>query len=85
MLEIALDKYLTDNCLVETRTKLELRVPAAVVKCGLTWVQLPLRLQSLINGISWNGMSWVILISENLYIKCTEAGWNYNVREACCT
>ena len=32
---IPLDKEITANCLVETRTKLEELIPAAMVKCGL--------------------------------------------------
>ena len=54
VLEIPLDKELTANCLIETRTKLEKLIPAAMVKYGLNRVQLPLWLQqSLINGFSW--------------------------------
>ena len=34
VLEIPLDKELTANCLVETRTKLEELIPAAMVKYG---------------------------------------------------
>ena len=67
VLEIPLDKELTANCLVETRTKLEELIPAALVKYGLNRVQLPLWLQqSLINGFSWYGLSWAIVVSEHL-------------------
>ena len=67
VLEIPVDMELTANCLVETRTKLEELIPVATVKYGLNRVQLPLWLQqSLINDISWNGMSWAIVVSEHL-------------------
>ena len=57
MLEIPLDKELTANCLVETRTKLKELIPDAMVIYGLNWVQLSLWLkQSLINGFSWYGL-----------------------------
>ena len=50
VLEIPLDKELTANCLVETRTKLEELIPASMVEYGLNRVQVPLWLkQSLIN------------------------------------
>ena len=66
VLEIPLDKELTANCLVETRTKLEL-IQAAMVEYGLNRVQLPLWLkQSLINGFSWYGLSWATVVSEHL-------------------
>ena len=51
VLEIPLDKELTANCLVETRTKLEELIPAAMVNMAL-WLQ-----QSLINDFSWYGLS----------------------------
>ena len=67
MLEIPLDKELTANCLVETRTKLEELIPAAMVDYGLFRVQLPLWLkQSLFNGFSWYGLSWATVVSEHL-------------------
>ena len=67
VLEIPLDKELTANCLVETRTKLEELTSAAMVKYGLNRVQLPLWLkQSLINGFSWYGLSWATVVSEHL-------------------
>ena len=54
--------------LVETCTKLKKLIQAPIIKYGLTRVQLPLWLQrSLINGISWNGMSWAIVVNEHLY------------------
>ena len=57
VIEIPLDKELTANCFLETRTKLEL-ILAALVKYGLNRVQLPLWLkQSLINGFSMYGLS----------------------------
>ena len=57
VLEIPLDKELTVNCLVETRTKLEeLMIPGAMVDYGLNRVQRPLWLhQSL---IKWLLMVW---------------------------
>ena len=58
-LGIPLDKELTANYLVETRTKLEELIKAAMVEYGLKRIQLPLWLQqSLINGFSWYGLSW---------------------------
>ena len=39
VLEILLDKELTVNCLVETRTKLKELIPAAMVNYGLNRVQ----------------------------------------------
>ena len=66
VLEIPLDKKRTANCFVETRTKLEL-IPVAMIRYGLTRVQLLLWLQqSLFNGISWNGVSWAIVLSKYL-------------------
>ena len=59
MLEITLDKELTANYLVETRTKLKELIPAAMVKYGLNRVQLPMcLLQSLFNGFL---MVWFVL------------------------
>ena len=67
VLEIPLDKELTANCLIETRTKLEELIPAAMVKYGLNRVQLPLWLkQSLFNGFSKYGLSWATVVSEHL-------------------
>ena len=67
VLEIPLEKELTANCLVETCTKLEELIKAAIVKYGLYRVQLPLWLQqSLINGFSWYGLSWTTVVSEYL-------------------
>ena len=67
VLEILLDKELTANCLVETWSKLKGLIPAAMVEYGLNRVQLPLWLQqSLINGYSWYGLSWAIVVSEHL-------------------
>ena len=67
VLEIPLDKELTANCLVETRMKFEELIPAAMVKYGLKRVQLPAWLQqSLVNGFSWYGLSWAIVVSEHL-------------------
>ena len=65
VLEIPLEKELTANCLVETRTKLEELIPAAMVEYGLNRVQFPLK-QSLINGFSWYGLSWATVVSEHL-------------------
>ena len=51
VLEILLDKEPAANCLVETCTKLEELILAAMVQYGLNRVQLPLWLkQSLINS-----------------------------------
>ena len=68
VLEIPLDKELPANCLIETCTKLEEVIPAAMIKYGLYRVQLPLWLQqSLINGFSWwYGLSWAIVVCEHL-------------------
>ena len=67
MLEIPLDGQGTADCLVETHTKLEELSPAAMVEYGLNRVQLPLWFQqSLINGFSWCGLSWAIVVSEHL-------------------
>ena len=67
VLEIPLDKELTANCLIETRTKLEELILAVMVKYGLNSVQLPLWLQqSLINGFSWYGLSWAKVVSKHL-------------------
>ena len=67
VLEIPLDKELTANCLIETRTQLEELIPAAMVKYGLNRVQLPLWLkQSLINGFSWYGLSWATVVGKYL-------------------
>ena len=64
VLEIPLDNELTANCLIETRTKLEELIPAAMFKYGLNRVELPLLLkQSLINGFSWYGLSWATVVS----------------------
>ena len=52
VLEIPLDKEHAASCLAETHTKLEELIPAAMVRYGLTRVQLHLWLQqSRINGI----------------------------------
>ena len=68
VLEIPLDKELTANYLVETHTKLEELILAVMVEYGLKRVQLPLWLQqSLINGFSWYGLSWVTVVSKHLY------------------
>ena len=41
VLEIPLDKELTGNCLVETCTKLEELILAAMIKYGLNRIKLP--------------------------------------------
>ena len=71
MLEIPLNKELTDtaNCLVETCSKLEELISAAMVKYGLNRVQLPLYCGCSISRLmvsSWYGLSWVIVVSEHL-------------------
>ena len=67
VLEIPLDNELTANCLLETRTKFEELILAAMVKYGLNKVELPLWLkQSLINGFSWYDLSWATVVSEHL-------------------
>ena len=67
VLEIPLDKELTANWFVKTRTKLEELIPAAMVTYELNRVQVPLWFQqSLINGFSWFGFSWATLISEHM-------------------
>ena len=75
VLEIPLDKELTANCPVETRTKLKELILSAVVKCGLNRVQLPLWLrQTLINGFSW----YIVLghSGQRTSVKCVEAAWS---------
>ena len=76
VLEIPLDRELTANCLVETRTKLEELVPAAMVYYGLNRVQRPLRLQQSL--IKWFLMVWFTLgqSGQRTSVKCTEAVWN---------
>ena len=65
VLEIPLDKELTANCLVETRTKLKEVIPAAMVKYGLNGKQLPLWLQQyLINGFLFYGLSWAKVVCK---------------------
>ena len=68
MLESPLDKELTANCLVQTRTKLEELTPAAMVDYGLNRVQHPLWLQqSLIKWFdSWYSLLWTTVVSEHL-------------------
>ena len=87
VLEIPLDKELTANWLVETRTKLEELIPAgaAMVKYGLNRVQLPLWLQqSLINGFSWYSLCWAIMVwTYWTSVKCAEAAWNYKSGAKC--
>ena len=76
-LEIALDKELTDNCLMETCTKLEQLIQVAMVDLDLNRVQLPLWLQqSLINGFSWYGLA-LGHSGQGTSLKCAEAAWNY--------
>ena len=59
--------YNLANCLVETHMKLEQLIPATMVEYGLNRVQFPLWFQqSLINGFSWYGLSWAIVVSEHL-------------------
>ena len=58
MLEIPLDKELTTNCLVETRTKLEELITAAMVDYGLNKVQRPVWLEQSL--IKWLLMVWFI-------------------------
>ena len=68
MLEIPLDKELAAYCLVETRTKLEELIPAAMVDYGLNRVQRSLWLQQSL--IKWFFMVWFTLgravVSEHL-------------------
>ena len=65
--EIPLDKELTAKCLVETRTKLEELIPAAMADYGLNRVQRLLRLQqSLIKWFSWYDLLWATVASEHL-------------------
>ena len=83
MLEIPLDKELTANCLVETRTKLEELIPAAMVDYGQNnRVQRPLWLQqSLIKQFL---MVWFTLgqCGQGTSVKCAEAVWNYTKKGA---
>ena len=75
VLEIPLDKKLTANCLVETRTKLGLLITAAMVDYShriqcLLWLQ-----QSL---IKWLLMVWFTLGHSQLTsVKCAKAVSNY--------
>ena len=75
VLEIPLDKELTANCLVETCTKLEELIPAAMVDYGLNRVQRPLWQQSL---IKWFLMVWFTLVhsGQRTSAKCAEVMWN---------
>ena len=51
-----------------------------MVKYGLNRLQFPLWLrQSLINGFSCSGLSWV-QSGQRISVKCAEAAWNYKVR-----
>ena len=79
VLEIPLDKELTSNCLIETHTKLEELILAAMVKYGMNRVRLPLWLkQSLINGSEFL-MVWFVLghSGQRTSVKCAEVAWNY--------
>ena len=63
----SLDKELTTNCLVDTRTKLKELISAAMAKHGLKRVQFLLWLQqSLMNGFSCMVYSWPTVVSEHL-------------------
>ena len=76
MLEIPFDKELTANCLVETRTKHEELIPAAMIDYGLNRVQCPLWLQQSL--IKWFLMIWFTLghSGQQTSVKCAEAIWN---------
>ena len=80
MLEIPLGKQLTANFLIETCTKLKELNPAAIVKCGLTRVQLPLWLPQ---SLMWYFIGWYVLghSGQRASVKSAEAAWNYKVRE----
>ena len=71
VLKIPLDKELTANCLMETRTKLEGTDP------GCDKVQHPLRLQQSL--IKWFLMVWFIKghSSQGTFVKFAEAALNY--------
>ena len=62
---------------VETRTKLEELIPAAMVIYGLNRVQRPLWLQQFL--IKWFPMVWFPLdhSGQQTSVKCAEAAWNY--------
>ena len=76
MLGSLLDKELTANCLVETHTKLEELIPAAMVDYDLNKVQRPLWLQQSL--IKLFLMVWFTLghSGQQTSVKCTEAMWN---------
>ena len=68
MLEIPLDEELTANCIVETRTKLEELIPAAMDDYGLNRIQRPLWLQQSL--IKWFLMVWFTLGSQRTSVVC---------------
>ena len=68
VLEIPLDKELTANCLMETHTKLEELIVAAMVDYGLNRVQRPLWLQQYL--IEWFLMVWFTLGHSGQLRKC---------------
>ena len=84
MLEIPLDKELTDNCLVETCTKLKELIPAVVVKYGLITVQPPCHACGCSSPVKWYFMEWCILChsGQRTSVKLAEVAWNYKVRVA---
>ena len=62
---------------METRTKLEELIPAAMVDYGLNRLQRPLWLQQSL--IKWFHMLWFTVGHSGLRttVKCAEATWNY--------
>ena len=76
VLEFLLGKELAANHLVETPTKCEELIPAAMVDYGLSRVQRNLRLQQPL--IKWFIMIWFILghSGQRTSVKCAEAAWN---------
>ena len=66
VLEIPLEKELAANCLVETHTKLLKLIRAAMVKYDLNTQLFLWLLQSLINSISWYGLSWAKVVNKHL-------------------
>ena len=72
MLEIPLDKDLTANRLLETGTKLEELIPAAMVDGRLNMVQHLLWLQQSL-------IKWFIFgySGQRISVKCAEVVWNF--------
>ncbi len=69
VLEIPLDKELTANCLVETRTKLGELIRAAMVHMWADQGSAPLEVAAepeMKLGVEWNLLNWATVVSEHL-------------------